>query len=164
MFKLILLFICSCFFNSVYASNFTLESSSITGSQIEAKYTCDGENISPALNWFNVPNQTKSFALIMSDPDAPGGTFYHWLVYNIPASTTSLPENAVIATLGQNSWDKMHYKGPCPPRGTTHHYQFTLYALDSSLTIPVGANYTTLKAAMENHILDSTTLTSTYSH
>jgi phosphatidylethanolamine-binding protein (PEBP) family uncharacterized protein len=105
MFKLILLFICSCFFNSVYASNFTLESSSITGSQIEAKYTCDGENISPALNWFNVPNQTKSFVLIMSDPDAPGGTFYHWLVYNIPASTTSLPENAVIATLGQNRFN-----------------------------------------------------------
>lgn len=130
------------------------------GETIPVKYTCDGENVSPALNWSGAPENTKSFALICDDPDAPMGTWVHWVVYNIPATMTSLPEavpmkktvlNNIIQ--GTTSFRKMGYGGPCPPRGPAHRYLFKIYALDTELNLKAGASENELLKAMEGHIL-----------
>ena len=104
------------------------------GGEIQKQYTCDGSDISPPLIWSNVPKGTQSFALIVEDPDAPGGTFRHWAAYNIPATTTGLPAGfragapAPFAQ-AQNDFGKIGYSGPCPPPGSRHRYVFTLMAL-----------------------------------
>lgn len=104
---------------------------------IPVKYTCDGANISPPLYWQNVPNNTKSFILIMNDPDAPHGTWNHWIIYNLPGESRNLPEGIkthalpIPAQLARNSWHRKSYGGPCPPYGEEHHYYFKLYALKS---------------------------------
>lgn len=123
---------------------------------IPAKYTCDGENISPPLSWGQAPQGTKSFALIMDDPDAPHGTFDHWLVFNLPADTHTLPE--AIKTLpvgtqeGKNSFGKTSYGGPCPP-DREHRYFFKLYALDQMLPLKNGASKREIELAMKDHVL-----------
>ena len=102
---------------------------------IDAKYTCDGSDISPHLEWSNAPEGTKSFALACNDPDAPVGNFIHWLVYNIPADVTQISENGVFPTGTVNvitDFRRKGYGGPCPPSGT-HRYYFTVYALDTVL-------------------------------
>ncbi len=119
---------------------FELSSPSITpGEPIPVMYSCDGEDISPELNWTNPPEGTNSFALIFDDPDAPGGTWVHWVLYNIPADKEGLVEGASVDTefedgslQGLNSWGRADYGGPCPPSGT-HRYLFTLFALDGPL-------------------------------
>jgi Raf kinase inhibitor-like YbhB/YbcL family protein len=135
---------------------------------IPAKHTCDGSDSSPALSWGTSPSGTKTLALIMDDPDAPGGTWVHWVIYNIPAGATGLPENAPkTATLpdgslqGKNSWPKLGYGGPCPPSGT-HRYYFKLFALDTTLNLPTGATKEQLLAAMEGHVLAKAELMGTY--
>lgn len=135
------------------------------GQPIPGKYTCKGENISPALAWGEPPVGTQSFALIMEDPDAPGNTWVHWLLFNIPASSRGLPEAiASDATLpdgsmsGNSSFGKPGYDGPCPPSGT-HHYVFKLYALDEMLAISAGADKGELEKAMVGHILAQGELT-----
>lgn len=141
---------------------FTLSSTSFTDQQnIPALYTCDGKNISPPMSWSNAPTKTASFALICQDPDAPAGVWYHWVVYNLPASVTSLPEGALLpagAAMGKNSWGHAEYSGPCPPHPSTHRYIFTLYALDRLLPLPNGADLATLENAMHGHVLEKTTI------
>jgi len=129
------------------------------GGMIPQQYTCDGDNISPPLNWEAVPAGTKSLALIMDDPDAPGGTFVHWVLYDLPADLEGLPENLprgkgfpLGGEEGINSTNQLGYRGPCPPSGT-HRYFFKLYALDEKLSLPAGETKSRLLDAMEGHIL-----------
>jgi Raf kinase inhibitor-like YbhB/YbcL family protein len=126
---------------------------------IPAKYTCDGQNISPPLTWSGAPEETKSFALICDDPDAPVGLWVHWVFFDIPAKVNSLPENVSrqeeIAGLGKNGKNtsrRWGYDGPCPPGGT-HHYYFKLYALDAILNLKAGLTNDELLTAMKGHIL-----------
>jgi Raf kinase inhibitor-like YbhB/YbcL family protein len=156
---------------SAYADTFSLHSNSFTSLHpLAPVYTCDGTNISPELDWKNAPDGTKSFALILSDPDAPSGTFYHWVVYNIGKNVTALPENvsanANDVKTGANSWGRKKYSGPCPPQGQTHHYIFTLYALDTSMVLPPDTDAQTLLKAMQqhNHILATAELRTVYGH
>ncbi len=124
------------------------------GGNIPTKYSCKGESISPPLKWSGAPGQTKSYALIVQDPDAPSGTFYHWVDFNIPASATQLPEGAQnVGTPGKNGAGKLGYTGPCPPSGT-HHYIFNLYALDvPTLSLNEGATHDQVENAIQGHIL-----------
>lgn len=128
------------------------------GEKIPMKYSCDDKDISPPLSWANAPAATQSFALICSDPDAPAGTWYHWVIFNIPNTTTVIAENDIPAHsfLGKNSWGRSQYNGPCPPHGKPHHYIFTLYALDTKLNLPQESAVETLIKAMQGHILAST--------
>lgn len=126
---------------------------------IPVLYTCDGENISPPLEWETPPTGTESLALIADDPDAPVGTWVHWVVYNIPAQAGGLPEGVPTepelqdGTLqGTNSGRRTGYSGPCPPSGT-HRYYFKLYALNTTLELDAGATKSQLLEAMEGHIL-----------
>jgi Raf kinase inhibitor-like YbhB/YbcL family protein len=131
------------------------------GASIPQKYTCQGEDLSPALEWSAPPAGTKSLALIMDDPDAPGGTWVHWVVYNLPPSARGLPESASQAAgkvslpegalQGKNSFSRVNYGGPCPPSGE-HHYRFHLYALDDALSGD-SLNKEALLKAMDGHIL-----------
>lgn len=129
------------------------------GEAIPQKYSCDGEDISPPLHWDNVPAGTTSLALILDDPDAPRGTWVHWVLYNIPPDTNDLPENvAPVDSLpgggsqGNNSWKRVGYGGPCPPGGT-HRYFFKIYALDTLLNLDAGATKEDVLRAIEGHIL-----------
>jgi len=139
------------------------------GGKIPVKYTCDGQDISPALEWGELPTGTKTFALIVDDPDAPAGIFTHWVIFNIPAASRKLPE-AVPATAqlndgtlqGKNDMGKLGYGGPCPPPGRAHRYQFTIYALDKSLDLKSGASKKELLSAMKGHILAQGQLTGLY--
>lgn len=139
------------------------------GQPIPVTYTCKGEDISPALAWGEPPAGTQSFALIMDDPDAPVGTWVHWVLFNIPASARGLPETfPTDASLpdgslsGKNSWGRTGYGGPCPPSGT-HRYFFKLYALDEPLAINAGADKGELEKAMVGHILATAELMGTFS-
>lgn len=142
--------------------SFTVRSSDFTqGATIPLQFTCVGADISPALEWSAVPANTQSFALIADDPDAPVGTWVHWVLYNLPASVHSLPQNfpksekAKDGTLqGRNDFGKIGYGGPCAPPGKTHRYFFKLYALDTRLALQAGATKKDLEAAMKSHILE----------
>lgn len=142
------------------ATPMNLESTAfVAGREIPPRYTCDGENRSPALAWDVPPEGTGSLALIVEDPDAPGGTFVHWLVYNLPPETRSLPEGATTdsrwangALQGKNDFGKVGYGGPCPPRGT-HRYFFRLYALGSPLSLPPEASKGEVLKAMQGKVL-----------
>jgi Raf kinase inhibitor-like YbhB/YbcL family protein len=133
------------------------------GATIPVKYTCDGEDTSPDLNWSNDPVGTMSFVLIMDDPDAPGGTWDHWIVFNIPPTTKSVQEGQEPqGTKGKNSWGNLGYGSPCPPSGT-HRYFFTIYALDlDTLSLAEGATKSAVEASMVGHILDQASLMGTY--
>jgi len=138
------------------------------GQPIPAKYTCEGENISHALAWADVPPKTLSFVLINDDPDCSGDPWVHWLIYNIPSASRGLPESVPPkedlpdGTLqGTNSFEKVGYGGPCPPTGT-HRYFFKLYALDQLLPLPPRATRTQLDTAMKGHILGQAQLMGTY--
>jgi len=140
------------------------------GEVIPADFSCDGRDVSPALMWTEPPAGTQSFALIMDDPDAPMGTWVHWVIFNIPASARDLKEGAPGgpnlsdgSLQGKTSAMSNGYHGPCPPSGT-HRYFFKLYALDSMLTLSADADKETLLAAMEGHILANVELMGTYSH
>ena len=128
------------------------------GGVIPAEYTCKGTNVNPQFNISNVPEGTKSLALIMDDPDAPAGTWDHWLLFNIDPKTTVISKNSVPtgAKHGYNSWGKESYGGPCPPSGT-HRYFVKVYALDTTLSFAT-ANGTDLAESMQGHILKQVTL------
>lgn len=139
------------------------------GHAIPAKYTCDGADVSPALTWSNAPANTKSFALITDDPDAPAGTWVHWVVYDLPAGTSSLPENVAKsqyipdnAKQGLNDFHRLGYGGPCPPPGKAHRYFFKLYALDNMVELKPGSTKADLLKAMEGHVLAEGQLMGTY--
>ena len=147
-----------------------LTSSAFTeGGTIPRQYTCDGNDISPPLSWSDVPDGTKSFALIADDPDAPAGTWVHWVVYNIPAGTTKLQEQVPASKIlpdgsvqGINDFKKTGYGGPCPPGGI-HRYFFKLYALSGSVDLGPNATKNELLQAMEGKIVSETKLMGTYS-
>ncbi|MCD6237632.1 MAG: YbhB/YbcL family Raf kinase inhibitor-like protein [Thermoplasmata archaeon] len=129
---------------------------------IPAKYTCDGLDISPPLNFSNIPENTKSLALVMYDLDATLGTFYHWLIWNIPPNVTGFLEGEGIAyPQGINDFGVVGYRGPCPPSGT-HHYHFKVYALDVVLDLENGATREELDKAMSGHVLAIGELIGTY--
>jgi Raf kinase inhibitor-like YbhB/YbcL family protein len=130
------------------------------GGTIPRKFTCSGADVSPELSWAAPPAGTKSIALIVDDPDAPVGTWNHWLLYNLPPSAHSLPENqphtaelANGALHGKNDFGKIGYNGPCPPPGKPHRYFFRLYALDIKLDLKAGADRRTLDEALKGHIV-----------
>jgi len=131
---------------------------------IPSKFTCDGSDINPRLMISNVPAGAKSLALIVDDPDAPRGTWVHWVVWNIDPATKEIPENSVPpkASQGLNDFRKQAYGGPCPPPGT-HRYFFKLYALDTTPALSANANKATLEAAMKGHILAQCELVGRYS-
>jgi hypothetical protein len=140
---------------------------------IPAKYTCEGDDVSPALSWTGVPAGAKSLALIMDDPDAPPGTWVHWVLYDLPASATGLPEGVPKkdtldggaiqgACWGVNSFSRVGYYGPCPPPGGPHRYFFKLYALDKALGLAPRATKPDLLNAMKGHILAEAELIGTY--
>jgi Raf kinase inhibitor-like YbhB/YbcL family protein len=136
---------------------FTLTVSAFdTGGLIPAKFTCEGANVSPESRWSDAPAGAKSFALIVDDPDAPVGTFTHWLLFDIPADRTNLAEGEKsIGMAGKNDFGHAGYGGPCPPRGHgPHRYFFTLYALDiASLQLRGGAARRDVEAALRGHVL-----------
>ena len=123
----------------------------IAGSDIPSKYTCDGEAVSPPLIVDDIPEHTKTLAIIAEDPDAPRGTFDHWLLWNLPPDRV-IKEDRVLGASGKNSAGKTGYYAPCPPSGS-HRYYFTVFALDTSLSLEEGSDKQKLKAAMQNHIL-----------
>lgn len=129
---------------------------------IPEKYTCEGENLSPPLIFKETSAKAKSLALIVDDPDAPHGTFDHWIVWNIPIETQSLAEGAKVGVMGKNGFNVNTYKGPCPPPGKPHRYFFKLYALDVVLELAPGSSKKHLEDAMEGHIVDKATLVGTY--
>jgi Raf kinase inhibitor-like YbhB/YbcL family protein len=138
------------------------------GQPIPSLYTCDGEDISPPLAWSEPPIGVSSFALIVDDPDAPSGTWVHWVLFDVPSDVRRLPEavapEAELADgsrQGDNSWHKLGYGGPCPPTGT-HRYFFQLYALDSTLALEATATKQQLLDAMGGHILGQARLMGTY--
>lgn len=132
------------------------------GGEIPSEYTCDGADVSPSLTFHNIPNNTKSLALIMDDPDAPRGTWVHWLIWNIPPNITGFSKGENITyPLGTNDFGTLTYGGPCPPSGT-HRYFFKLYALDTMLQLKKGANKKQLEDAMSGHIIEEAQLMGTY--
>jgi Raf kinase inhibitor-like YbhB/YbcL family protein len=151
---------------------FRLTSSAFTpGGSIPSRYTCEGADASPPLEWSDAPDGTRTFALIVDDPDAPDPAkpqrvYVHWVLYNIPASINKLPENAARGALpkgsshGSNDWGKQAYGGPCPPIGR-HRYFFKLYALDSQLSLS-NPTKSQVEQAMEGHVLGNVELMGTY--
>ena len=142
------------------------------GAAIPVQFTCDGADQSPPLAWEDAPGNTASFALLCEDPDAPGGTFIHWVLYDIPPMTHALPQGVpkgpTVASLGGAKQGKTSFKnaigygGPCPPKGPAHHYHFILVALDKSLGLEPGASYTDVVNAMHGHELARGELVGTY--
>lgn len=137
---------------------------------IAEKFTCDGADISPELTWTEPPLGTKALALIADDPDAPGGTFVHWVLYDLPPDTRNLAEGLPKdrrlgngARQGRNDFGKIGYNGPCPPKGSSHRYHFKLYALDAKINLKAGASKGDLEHAMKGHILGQTELSGRYS-
>jgi len=150
----------------------TLSLSSIAfqdGERIPVKYTCEGQDISPPLMWSEPPQGTQSLALIVDDPDAPGGVFTHWVLFNILPDSRQLPEAIPTqaqlssgALQGKNDFGRIGYGGPCPPPGRPHRYRFTLYALDRVLDLKAGVSKKQVVGAMQGHILAQGQLTGTY--
>jgi Raf kinase inhibitor-like YbhB/YbcL family protein len=139
------------------------------GDRIPSKYTCQGQDVSPPLAWGEPPVDTQSLALIVDDPDAPGGAFTHWVLFNIPPvshelaeaipAQAQLPSNALQ---GKNDFGKIGYSGPCPPPGRAHRYRFTLHALDGHLGLEAGASKKQVTDTMQGHILAQGHLIGTY--
>lgn len=130
---------------------------------IPRRYTCDGENISPPLAFEEIPEGTQSLLLIVDDPDAPRGTFLHWLVFNISPQTKFIEENSLPngARLGKNDFGRLTYGGPCPPYGV-HRYYFKLFALDTTLNLPEGASFQEVWGVARDHILSENYLIGLY--
>jgi Raf kinase inhibitor-like YbhB/YbcL family protein len=150
-------------------SGFSLRSGAFTpNAPIPSQYTCDGQNGSPPLEWSGEPQGTKSFALVVHDPDAPAGDWLHWVVWNIPASAHALPPNVPKkeslpdgTRQGSTDFHKPGYGGPCPPGGT-HHYVFELHALDAKLTLPAGASRSQIEMEIQGHLLGTAQLIGNY--
>lgn len=146
------------FISTANAAFFSLHSTGFDeGDKLDSIYTCEGDNISPQLQWEHAPAKTVSFTLIFSDPDAPSGTFYHWAIFNIPRTVNTLAEDIVSLPNGahfvKNSWEKTDYNGPCPPSGQKHRYIFRIYALDTLLKLDDEADVQILLNAIQNHVL-----------
>ena len=162
--------LCVCSFGKGGAMSILVESGAFKHNQpIPSKYTCDGQDVSPPLEWKNVPEKTKSIVLVCDDPDAPAGTWVHWVCYDIPAEVTFLPEDVPKAdTLpgggkqGTTDFRSIGYGGPCPPSGT-HRYIIKVYALDRMLNLQAGKTKKEIEKAMKGHVLDKGELIGVYS-
>jgi Raf kinase inhibitor-like YbhB/YbcL family protein len=132
------------------------------GEPVGQRFTCDGEDVSPALAWTGVPGGTQGLVLVLEDPDAPGGTFTHWLVYGVDPGSTALPEAAAAALQGENDFGATSYGGPCPPEGEEHRYVFRLLALHAPPELEPGADRTAFDEAVAPHVLAEARLTATY--
>ena len=149
---------------------FSLSSSAFQpGTEIPKQYTCAGADQSPALTWVDAPKGTKSFALIVDDPDAPVGTWVHWVLYDLPADTMQLPQGVAAeetlasgAKHGVNDFRRVGYGGPCPPPGKPHRYFFKLYALDAATNLKPRASKADVLRAVEGHVLGQAELMGTY--
>ena len=149
---------------------FAISSASFqNGGDIPKKFTCDGADISPELQWTSPPSGSQSFAVIADDPDAPAGTWTHWLLFDLPAQTSSLPEGVskvdelpTGGRQGRNDFHRIGYGGPCPPPGKPHRYFFKLYALDNKLNLKPGASKQELEQAMQGHTLAQAELMGKY--
>ena len=149
-----------------------LTSSAFTaGGPIPARQTCDGADVSPALAWTGAPPGTAAFALIVDDPDAPNGTWVHWVLFNLPGDLAALPEGVAAtdtpaglgrALQGRNDFRRIGYGGPCPPPGRAHRYFFRLYALSAALPLAAGATRQDVDRAMQGHVLAEATVMGTY--
>lgn len=146
----------------------SLSSAFPNGSTIPSAYTCAGVNQSPPLKWDGVPAGTQTFALILKDPDAPRGTFIHWVLYNLSAGMRQLSEDVArgstitLAQQGRNGFGDLGYGGPCPPPGKLHHYHFVLYAADTTLALASGATAAGVESALRGHVLASVDLVGTF--
>lgn len=140
---------------------------------IPTQYTCEGEDVSPALGWTDVPENADTLTLIVDDPDAPGQTFTHWVLFNVPGNATSLPRDLEVDAEfahadpvpreGANDFGDVGYGGPCPPPGDgAHRYFFRLYALDTRLDLDEGATKERVTDTMNDHVVAETTLMGTY--
>lgn len=150
---------------AVAAEKFALTSSEIKENDIiSTRYTCDGADNQPSFSWSYPPSNTKTFALLFSDPDAPSGEFYHWIIFNIPNNVykVSSDQQPSQARLGKNDFGNTQYNGPCPPAGTRHHYVIAVYALDTHLKLPVGAKGSEVIEAMEGHVINTAKVTAVY--
>jgi Raf kinase inhibitor-like YbhB/YbcL family protein len=139
------------------------------GEVIPKRFTCDAQDVSPKLEWKGPPANTESFALIMDDPDAPAGTWVHWVLYDVPADARELPERLPMqeqlasgARQGRNDFGKTGYGGPCPPPGKPHRYFFKLYALDTKLNLKPGVTKVDLEQTMKSHIVAQAELIGKY--
>lgn len=141
------------------------------GAPIPAKYTCDGEDVSPPLEISEVPADAETLALMVDDPDAPGGVFDHWIIWGIPADVDEIPEDVPSseevdslggALQGRNGFGEVGYRGPCPPGGPDHNYRFKLYALDTSVDLSPGVRKEDLEMKMEGHIAAESQIIGTY--
>ena len=147
------------------APTFKLDSPALAeGATIPVDFTCDGQDKSPELRWSEAPANTRSFALIMDDPDAPGGTFTHWVLFNIPATVSGLAEGDTTTGLGgANGFGKAGYGGPCPPPGNAHRYFFKLYALDvEAVNLTAGAARSEVETALKDHVIGQARLMGRY--
>ena len=154
---------------AIAQAQLTLTSPAIApGAPIPAEFACTGVDRSPELAWSGAPKSTVTFALIVDDPDAPGGTFFHWVAYNIASGKSlpaGVPEGAEIpggGKQGMNSFGHLGYNGPCPPPGKTHHYRFHLYALDSALNVGDKADGAAIQSAIKGHVLAEAELVGTF--
>lgn len=167
-----LLVLCILFFGSslnAESEAFTLTSNNFSeGNNIPDKFTCEGDNISPHLTWSDPPEETRSLAIICDDPDAPAGTWVHWIIFNLDPKLRELKEGVDSSAIlggcenGRNDFGSNKYGGPCPPPGKTHRYFFRLYALDKKFDLKSGCSRKDLEKVMENHILRSTKLMGTF--
>ncbi len=154
------------------ATAFSLSSEAFENEEsIPTRFTCDGDNVSPPLAWDGAPAETNAYALIMDDPDAPGGTFTHWLLYDLEPTALNLPERietvpvpayGLAGTQGSNDGGGIGYTGPCPPPGDPHRYRFTLYALAETVALEPGATKEELLSAMEGRVLAEAELVGLY--
>jgi Raf kinase inhibitor-like YbhB/YbcL family protein len=143
-----------------------------SGTPIAARYTCDGDNVSPAFTWTRAPEDTTELALVVDDPDAPDGTFTHWLAFGIPAASVAVPQRVppldrqvpgpTPMTQGRNDFGEIGYGGPCPPEGETHTYVFRLLALDTDLDLPPDADRAAFDAASNGHVIAEARLEAPY--
>jgi Raf kinase inhibitor-like YbhB/YbcL family protein len=139
-----------------------------TNGPIPVDYTCDGADRSPPLTWSAAPSGTKSIAVLVDDPDAPGGDFVHWVAFNLPATMTSLAEGSDVAAMGgisgTNGFGRVGYGGPCPPRREMHRYNFRVLALNAALDVGPAATRDTVEAAMTGHVLGEGALVALFGH
>ena len=152
--------------SAVHAFRFTAASDVHQGKSIAKRFTCDGNDVAPKLVWRGVPKRAKELALVLEDPDVPGGTFTHWLTYGLSPLTNEWGRSGwtayAVPRLGRNDFGKIGYGGPCPPAGQTHHYVFRLLALDAKLKLRGGADRPAFNRAVDHHVLAQARLVATY--
>ena len=165
--KKVLIFLLWIISTQGFTMTLTLSSTAFSNSaEIPSRFTCHGADVSPPLSWKDAPSKTKSFVLMVEDPDAPAGTWTHWILFNIPSTISKLEEATTVpngAMVGLNSWGNMRYQGPCPPSGT-HRYYFKLYALNITLPLPKNTYAITIIEALKTHVLDQAELIGLYTH